>query len=91
MTIAIPQGMTGAMVYTDAGFNGFGERVTFKRLRPGDAAAGGGIPVEVRVAVPVGGRGAIPVRVTVAVDGGAPAATVGTSDGVTVAFRLPTR
>ena len=75
--IAVPSGVESDVVFLDAGFNGYGETVSFQAAG-GTVAADGSFDVSVRASVPVNQRtlrelglpnGAIPVQVTVITNG----------------------
>ncbi len=87
VTVATPEGTERVLVFTDAGFNGFGEEVAFTDLahRHGPPTV---LPVKITVRVPLREQDTIPLRVTVIVDGTAPVARVGSSDNTTVHIRI---
>lgn len=87
VTIATPAGTERSLIFTDAGFNGFGEVVAFTDLAHphGPPTA---LPAAITVRVPLRERATVPLRVTVIADGAAPVVRVGSSDNTTVRLRI---
>lgn len=90
--VKTPAGVTRELIFTDSGFNGFGETVTFG-TRVGAVAADGSFEAQIRVSIPVdlsilAGRNiditgdTIPMQVTI-ITGGATVVYEGLSSGMT--------
>jgi hypothetical protein len=71
--IGVPAGVTTETLFTDEGFNGFGETVTYDILKGGKVYTDGSFDIEVRVMVPIDTKKAksIPLQLTTNVGGDA--------------------
>lgn len=88
VAIATPRGTERTLVFTDDGFNGYGEVVRFTDL---DGAPQTSFPARITVVVPLSRDSAIPVQVTVTPATGGGVVVQGTSSNVTVAVRIADR
>jgi len=92
VVVSVPDDVDRALVSTDAGFNGYGESVSFGHLSRQDGELGR-FPVNIRVTIPINlaqlGLGqAVPVRVVVKLDSTVIAVVTGTADGTVLSFSL---
>jgi hypothetical protein len=87
--IKTPKGVMRETIFTDAGFNGHGEEVSYGNLSS-SVKADGSFKVEVYVEMDTdssgSGSGEIPVLVTVITADGSTFVAEGTSDGTKIAF-----
>ena len=86
--VKTPRSTTRELLYTDAGFNGHGERVTFSNL-PMNPSAAAPVLVTVAVRVPLDrsrlpGGIEVPARVTVLPDNAGPTVGIGTHQSTVV-------
>ncbi len=88
VAVATPRGTERTLVFTDDGFNGYGEVVRFTDL---DGAPQTSFPARITVVVPLSRDSAIPVQVTVTPATGGGVVVRGTSSSVTVAVRIADR
>lgn len=80
------------VVFTDAGFNGYGEEVVFTDL-PGRPSQSGRVSAQIRVQVPIdklqlGDRAQVPVQVVLIAGDARPKYVTGTSDLTALAFSV---
>lgn len=92
--VRTPLAVARELVFTDSGFNGYGEDVSFTNLK-GDVK-NNTFPTEIQVQVPVdrshlGKNTKVPVQVEVYPDNAALAVAQGTSDGTTVKLSVTGR
>lgn len=87
VTVKTPRAVVQELVFTDAGFNGYGEQVRFGDLW-GRIASDGSFPIQIQVTVPAGGRRDLPMRVELVPANGETIAVEGTNGGLTIRTRL---
>jgi hypothetical protein len=81
--IQTPASVGRELLYTDDGFNGLGEQVTFGNL-PGGVATSSGYLVYVRVVVPIQASNPVVIRVRIIPDNGPEMVTYGLQTGTVV-------
>jgi hypothetical protein len=84
--VGTPKGVRRELVYTDSGFNGYGEAVTFGDIKGSIKA--GAFPTEIRVRVPIDGSRlapgeVVPVQVEIIPDNAPAVSVLGTSNETT--------
>ncbi|MEA2513093.1 MAG: hypothetical protein QOF33_289 [Thermomicrobiales bacterium] len=87
VTIKTPRGVDRQLLWTDAGFNGLGEEVTFRTVRDWDEGRRS-FPVQIKVSVSAGGRTDIPMQVEIIPDNGDTIRRDGTNGGLSVKTRV---
>jgi hypothetical protein len=91
VTVTTPRATTQRLVWTDAGFNGYGEAVTLVTGNGSAPGPGESFPVQVAVVVPLPAGVVSPLRVTVVPDNGAPVTVEGTAVGVALTTQVTGR
>lgn len=94
VTVATPLSVTRQLIYTDAGFNGYGEAVSFTDLRGN--VKNNTFATYIRVQVPIDRTGlasgeVVPVQVEVIPDNAKPVVVSGTSDSTQVYLAITGR
>jgi hypothetical protein len=87
VTVKTPEGSARQLLRTDAGFNGYGEAVSFASSGDGDVNDGS-FSIQVWVSVPAGGGTDIPIQVQIAPANGDTIWDSGTNGGLRVKARV---
>jgi hypothetical protein len=90
--VSTPRSVNRELLYTDAGFNGYGEEVRFTDLK--QSLDGNVFPVQVQVRVPIDGSVAastVPVEVTVIPDNSNGVSVMGTAERTSVRLSVAGR
>jgi hypothetical protein len=87
VTVKTPESVSRQLLWTDAGFNGYGESVTLTNGL-GEVSGDGSFNMQVKVSVPAGGRTDIPIQVEIVPANGDTIWGQGTNGGVTVKTRV---
>ncbi len=83
--VQTPASVSRELLFTDAGFNGWGEEVVFGNLANGVATSSGYL-VYVRVAVPIQTTSSVVIRVRIIPDNGPELVTYGRHTGTAIYF-----
>ena len=86
LVITVPRGTPREVLYTDPGFNGFGERITWVEV--GAMPSDGTLPVSVAVSVPTAGGRYLPMQVEVVPEVGSTVYHSGQTVGVILTLTL---
>ena len=91
VTIAVPEGVDREVIFTDSGFNGFGETVIWETLSKADADELDEFKAKIRVEVPIDtkqGLKTISVKVETIVADNDPKVTIGTNKKTQLAIEV---